>query len=80
MRIKFIQVEDYPLNHSIIGKEWQGNLEPAGDTIVAGHRIASNGVLKPFVEDITQYRIEKDEDGNEVKVEIIPEVEVAPKD
>ena len=67
MRIKFIAHEDYA--HGLEGQEWQGELKPVGHTIVAGHRIAANGILKPFVEDITQYKIV---DGE--KVEVIPEV------
>ena len=59
MRIKFIAHEDY---ESPIGQEWQGELKAEGHTIVAGHRIAANGVLKDFVEDITEY----DAEGNEV--------------
>ena len=63
MRIKFIAHEDYECP---IGEEWQGELKPVGHTIVAGHRIAANGILKPFVEDITQYTL--DEEGNKVEV------------
>ncbi len=59
MRIKFIEHEDYECP---IGEEWQGELKAVGHTIVAGHRIAANGVLKDFVEDITEY----DAEGNEV--------------
>ena len=65
MRIKFIKHEDYHCD--CIGQEWQGELKAVGHTIVNGHRIAANGILKPFVEDITQY----DEEGNE----ILPEIE-----
>ena len=65
MRIKFIAHEDYQCD--CIGQEWQGELKAGGHTIVNGHRIAANGILKPFVEDITQY----DEEGNE----ILPEIE-----
>jgi hypothetical protein len=66
MRIKFIAHEDYD---SPIGQEWQGELKAEGHTIVAGHRIAANGVLKDFVEDITEYTTDKD--GN--VVEVVPE-------
>ncbi len=67
MRIKFIAHEDYDCP---IGEEYQiGELKAIGHTIVNGHRIAANGILKPFVEDITQYKIV---DGE--KVEVIPEV------
>ena len=72
MRIRFIKHEDY--NCEFVGQEFQiGSLKPIGHTIVAGHRIAANGILKPFVEDITEYRTELDEDGNEIQVEVIPE-------
>jgi hypothetical protein len=70
MRIRFIKHEEY---NCPVGEEWQGELKPVGHTIVAGHRIAANGILKPFVEDITEYRTEIDEDGNEIQVEVIPE-------
>ena len=71
MRIKFIEHEDYDCP---VGEEYQiGSLKAEGHTIVAGHRIAANGILKPFVEDITEYRTEIDEDGNEIQVEVIPE-------
>ena len=73
MRIRFIKHEDYDCP---VGEEWQGELKPVGHTIVAGHRIAANGILKPFVEDITEYRI--DEEGN--KVEVIPEVKEVEED
>jgi hypothetical protein len=69
MRIKFIAHEDYECP---IGEEWQGELKPVGHTIVAGHRIAANGVLKPFVEDITQYKTVL-VDGVKTKVEVLPE-------
>ena len=46
MRIKFIEHEDYDCH--CIGEEWQGELEAVGHTIVNGHRIAANGVLKPL--------------------------------
>jgi len=71
MRIRFIKHEDY--HCACIGQEWQGDLKAVGHTIVNGHRIAANGALKPFVEDITEYRTELDEDGNEIQVEVIPE-------
>ena len=48
-------------------------LESKGNTIVAGMRVAYNGKLHDFVEDITEYRTEIDEDGNEIQVEVIPE-------
>ena len=67
MRIKFIEHEDYQCD--CIGQEWQGELKAVGHTIVAGHRIAANGVLKDFVEDITEYTTDKD--GN--VVEVVPE-------
>jgi len=70
MRIKFIAYEDYQCD--CIGQEWQGELKAVGHTIVNGYRIAANGVLKPFVEDITQYTL--DEEGN--KVEVVPEEKV----
>ena len=71
MRIRFIKHEDY---NCPVGEEFQiGSLKAVGHTIVAGHRIAANGILKPFVEDITEYRTEIDEDGNKIQVEVIPE-------
>ncbi len=60
MRIKFIEHES--VSPELVGQEWQGDLNEVGHTIVAGHRIAANGVLKDFVEDITEY----DAEGNEV--------------
>ena len=71
MRIRFIEHEDY---NCPIGEEFQiSGLKEVGHTIVAGHRIAANGILKPFVKDITEYRTEIDEDGNKIQVEVIPE-------
>ena len=69
MRIKFIAHEDYECP---IGEEWQGELKAVGHTIVNGHRIAANGILKPFVEDITQYKTVL-VDGVKTKVEVLPE-------
>lgn len=63
MRIKFIEHEN--VKPQDVGLEWQGELKAEGHTIVAGYRIAANGILKPFVENITDY----DENG----VERIPE-------
>ena len=51
-------------------------LESKGNTIVAGMRVAYNGKLHDFVEDITEYRTEIDEDGNKIQVEVIPEVDI----
>ena len=74
MRIKFIECEDYDCE--LVGNEYQiGDLKAEGHTIVAGHRIAANGILKPFVEDITVWKTETDAEGNEVQVEVIPEVD-----
>ena len=77
MRIKFIQIKETvemsKIDKSLVGLEYQISLEPVGDTIVNGMRIATNGILYPFVEDITEYRTELDEDGNEIQVEVIPE-------
>jgi len=71
MRIKFINTLDYV--SPLCGQEFQlGELKAEGHTIVAGHRIAANGILKPFVEDITEYRTEVI-DGEKVQVEILPE-------
>ena len=67
MRIKFIEHE--AVSPELVGQEWQGDLNEVGHTIVAGHRIAANGVLKDFVEDITEYTTDKD--GN--VVEVVPE-------
>ena len=56
-------------------KEYQiSGLKPKGNTIVAGHAVGDNGKLREGVEDITEYRTEIDEDGNEIQVEVIPEV------
>ena len=69
MRIKFIEHKDFEC--SVVGQEFQiGSLNAKGSTIVAGHRIAGDGVLYPFVEDITQY----DEEGNEILPEPVSEV------
>ncbi len=73
MRIKFIKHEDYQCD--CIGQEWQGELKAVGHTIVNGHRIAANGILKPFVEDITQYKTVL-VDGVKTKVEVVPEIEI----
>ena len=67
MRIKF-----YDNEYQI------GSLNPKGHTIVNGHRIAANGVLKPFVEDITQYKTVL-VDGVKTKVEVLPEEIVEPR-
>ena len=72
MRIKFIAHEEHECH--CIGQEWQGELKAVGHTIVNGHRIAANGILKPFVEDITQY----DEEGNEILPEPASEEIVLP--
>jgi len=50
-----------------------GDLKAKGNTIVAGRAISWNGILAEGVEDITEYRTEIDEDGNEIQVEVIPE-------
>ena len=51
-------------------------LKEHGNTIVGGHVIAQHGVLEthPLCEDITEYETVLDEDGNEIRVEIVPEV------
>ena len=51
-----------------------GALKAKGNTIVNGRAISWNGILAEGVEDITEYRTELDEDGNEIQVEVIPEV------
>jgi hypothetical protein len=59
------------------GKEYQiGGLKPKGNTIFMGYAIGDNGKLREGVEDITEYRTELDEDGNEIQVEVIPEVDI----
>jgi len=73
MRIKFIAHE--AVSPELVGQEWQGDLKPEGHTIVAGHRIAANGILKPFVEDITQYKTVL-VDGVKTQVEVLPEIEI----
>ncbi len=70
MRIKFIEHE--AVSPELVGQEWQGDLNAVGHTIVNGHRIAANGILKPFVEDITQYKTVL-VDGVKTKVEVLPE-------
>ena len=65
MRIKFIEHEN--VKPEDVGLEWQGELKSKGHTIVSGYRIAANGVLKEFVEDITQYKIV---DGEKVEIEV----------
>jgi hypothetical protein len=72
MLIKFIKHASYDCE--IVGQEFRiGSIKAKGSTVVAGHRIASNGILHRFVEDITEYRTEIDEDGNKIQVEVIPE-------
>ena len=44
------------------GEAHQVDLEPEGNTIVAGRAVSWNGNLLAGVEDITEY----DEDGNEI--------------
>jgi len=51
-------------------------MKPKGNTIVAGFAVGDNGKLREGVEDITEYRTEIDEDGNEIQVEVIPEVDI----
>ncbi len=60
MRIKIIENEKVKAED--VGIEWQGDLKEAGSTIVAGYKIACHGILRDFVEDITEY----DAEGNEV--------------
>ena len=43
-------------------EEYQIQMEPEGNTIVAGRAVSWNGNLLAGVEDITEY----DEDGNEI--------------
>ena len=50
--------------------EAQVQIESIGRTIVNGIVIATDGILEPFVKDITEYRTELDEDGNEIQVEV----------
>ena len=59
MRIK-IGSEEYQI----------GALKAKGNTIVNGRAISWNGILAEGVEDITEYRTELDEDGNEIQVEV----------
>jgi len=47
-----------------------GALKAKGNTIVNGRAISWNGILAEGVEDITEYRTELDEDGNEIQVEV----------
>ena len=47
-----------------------GALKAKGNTIVNGRAISWNGILAEGVEDITEYRTEIDEDGNEIQVEV----------
>ena len=72
MKIKFIEHEN--VKPQDVGLEWQGELKAEGHTIVAGYRIAANGVLKEFCEDITEY----DEEGNEI-VPIEEQSEITPE-
>jgi hypothetical protein len=55
--------------------EHQVTLKAKGNTIVGGRAVSWDGKLLEGVEDISVYKTEIDEDGNEVKVEIIPEIE-----
>ena len=50
--------------------EAQVQIESIGRTIVNGIVIATDGILEPFVKDITEYRTELDEDGNKIQVEV----------
>ena len=75
MRIRIIESEYMGLDE-IIGQEFQIGSLSKGNTIVDGYVVASNGILHGFVEDITEYRTEIDEDGNEIQVEVIPEVDI----
>jgi hypothetical protein len=50
-------------------EEYQIQMEPEGNTIVAGKAISWNGNLLEGVEDITEYTTDKD--GN--VVEVVPE-------
>jgi hypothetical protein len=72
MRIKFIDTgEEYQLSGINKGVSGRGTIQ---NTVVAGRYVAQHGVLCEYVEDITEYRTEIDEDGNEIQVEVIPEV------
>ncbi len=42
----------------IAGKEYQATLRPKGNTIIDGMRVAYNGNIHDFVEDITEYDAE----------------------
>jgi hypothetical protein len=75
MRIRIIESEYMGLDE-IIGQEFQIGSLSKGNTIVDGYVVASNGILHGFVEDITEYRTEIDEDGNKIQVEVIPEVDI----
>jgi hypothetical protein len=72
MRIRFKDSkEEYQIGG--IGKSTYGN-GVVRHTVVGGRIIAHHGILSEGVEDITEYRTEIDEDGNEIQVEVIPEV------
>jgi hypothetical protein len=64
MRIKFIKHDG--IKSGMVGMTWQGAIRGTGHTIVNGYIIAINGILKDWVEDITQYTL--DEEGNKVEV------------
>ncbi len=63
MRIKFSNGEECYIS----------GINVKGNTVAMGRYVAHEGVLCEGVEDITQYKTEI-VDGEEVKVEVIPEV------
>ena len=73
MRIRFIAHPNTPSH--LVGTEH--HIQRADKVIVAGCRVMSFGMVNPLCEDITEYKTVLDEDGNEIRVEIVPEEEVA---
>ena len=72
MRIRFLDtLDEYQIGG--VNKTSYGN-GVVKNTVIAGRIIAHHGVMCEGVEDITQYKTVKDEDGNLIQVEIIQEV------
>jgi len=61
MRIK-IGLEEYQIS----------GIRAKGNTIAGGHYVAHEGILCEGIEDITVYKLIKNDEGEEVKVEVIP--------
>jgi|TARA_Y100000296_G_C5020148_1_gene179447 RES domain-containing protein len=56
------------------GDEFQVSLNAEGNSVAGGRYFAHEGVLVDGVEDITVFKTVTDEDGNEIQVEVNPDI------